>query len=83
MEALRNTLPSPQLPSKTILRIAAVQIFFHHLLNDRPEVAILSFEAALIFHDKLLKIMKEHPVKVGAFRMTLAIDPGHSRRDDS
>jgi len=46
-----------------------------HLLNDRPEVAILSFEAALIFGDKLLKIMKEHPVN--SFRHGLGEGPDY------
>ena len=37
----------------------------------------------LIFMEEALKIMKKHPVKHCAFRMTLVIDPAHGRDSDS
>ena len=54
-----------------------------HLLDQRTEVPILSLEALLVFSKEPLKIVKEYSVENGVFRMTLAIDPWHSRKDDS
>jgi len=31
----------------------------------------------------MLKIIKKYSIENGVFRMTLAIDPWHSRKDDS
>jgi hypothetical protein len=46
-------------------------------------VTKVSFKPVLIFQNKCLKIVEEHTVKHGAFRMTRTIDPAHGRDSDS
>jgi hypothetical protein len=48
-------------------------------LDYRTEVPILPLETILIFPEEQLEIVKKHPVKHRLFRMTLAVDPCHSR----
>jgi hypothetical protein len=64
-------------------RIATVEILLNNILDYGTEIAILSLKPALVLSEKLLKIMKEHPIKNSVFRMTLAVDPCHGSRDDS
>jgi hypothetical protein len=46
--------------------------------KNQPDVCLVKNK--IIFGQELLKIMKEHPVENGAFRMTGTIDSGHSRK---
>jgi len=78
-----STTVSAQNPGKAALRIAAVKIFLNYLTNDRPEITILSLKVILILSHKLLKVMKEHPVKNSSLRMTLTIDACHDRENGS
>jgi len=50
-------------------RVAAVEIAPDDFLDDRPEKAIFPLESALIFRNKPLEMMEQHPVENGAFRM--------------
>jgi len=70
-------------PRKTAFGIAAVEIFFHHFLDDGTKISVLPLESALIFSDKFLKIMKEHPLEESLLRVSQAVDSSHSREDDS
>jgi len=70
-------------PHKPTLWIAAVQVLVYHFLNNRPQVTIVFFKSVLIFQKEWFIIMEEDAVKNCAFRMTLAIDPAHGRKDDS
>jgi len=54
-----------------------------HLLDDGPEEAVLFFKPGLIFSKEPVKGMEQHPVEHGAFRMSGAIDPCHSRSLES
>ena len=64
-------------------RIATIEILLNHILDDGTEEAILSFKPALVLSEKLLKVMKKHPIKNSKFRMTLTVNPCHGSRDDS
>jgi len=48
---------------KSAHRIATVEITLDHLLDYRTQVAILSLKPVLVFSEKLLEAMKEHPIK--------------------
>jgi len=61
----------------------SAQVLVYHFLNNWTYVTKVSFKPVLIFKKEWLKIMEEHTVKYGAFRMTWAIDPAHGRDSDS
>jgi hypothetical protein len=65
------------------LRIATVEVFLNNFLNDWTKIAVLSLEAILIFCNKFVKIVKQHPVEHSPLRMTLTVYPCHGSRDDS
>jgi len=44
-----------------------------HFFDDRTEEAVLSLETGLIFGQELFKVMEEHPVEHGAFRMPVCV----------
>ncbi|MBA7641302.1 hypothetical protein ES703_48979 [subsurface metagenome] len=73
------TLIWPPHAGKPTTRIAAVQIALHYLLDDGSEEAGLSLKTGLIFSQELVKVMEEHTVEHGAFRMSGAIDSCHSK----
>jgi len=73
------TLIWPPHAGKPTMRIAAVQIALHYLLDDGSEEAGLSLKTGLIFSQELVKVMEEHTVEHGAFRMSGAIDSCHSK----
>jgi len=55
-----------------------------HLFDDGgTEEAVLFFKPGLIFGKELVKVMEQHPVEHGAFGMSRAIDPCHSRSLES
>jgi hypothetical protein len=60
--------------------IAAVEILFHYLPDDRPEKSIIPLETTLILRQKPVEMMEKHPVKDGPLRMSGTIDSRHSRR---
>ena len=66
---------------KPALWVAAVEITLDDFFDDRPEIAVLFLEAALILGQELVKIMEHHPVEHGTFRMSGTIDSGHSREE--
>jgi len=59
---------------KPATRVAAVEVALDHILDDGPEKAVLFLESGLIFGKELVKVMEEHPVEHGTFRMSGAID---------
>jgi len=63
-------------------RIAAVKILLDDVLDDRPEVAVGLLET-LVFRDKPLKMMEEHPIENGPLRTSRTIDSRHSGRKAS
>jgi hypothetical protein len=50
-----------------------------HILDDGLEEAVISLETGLIFGQELVKVMEEHPVEHGAFRMSGTVTSCHSR----
>jgi hypothetical protein len=81
-EVLFSAVGTPD-TGKSAHRIAAVQVLLDHILDHRTEVPVLFFETGLIFTKEPLEIVKKHPAKHRVFWMTLAVDPCHSREDDS
>ena len=59
--------------------VAAVEIALDHLLDDGPEEAVLFLVTLLILGQEPVKIVKEHPVEDGAFRMSGAENSCHSK----
>jgi len=47
-EALLTTVRTPD-AGKPAARVAAVEVALNHLLDDRPEVAVVFLEAVLVF----------------------------------
>jgi hypothetical protein len=80
-KTLFPTIRTPD-AGKPAHRVAAVKILLHHILNHRTEETILSLKPALVFSEKLRKVMKKHPVKYRVLRMTLAVNPCHGSRND-
>jgi hypothetical protein len=68
---------------KATHRIATVEITRDHLLDYWTEISVILFKTVLIFLKKPLEIIKKQPIKNSVFRMTLAVDPWHSKKDDS
>ena len=68
---------------KPALRIAAVEISLHDLLDDRPKIPILPLETGLILGQELIEMMEEDPVEDGPLRMARAIDSRHIGKADS
>ena len=63
---------------KARARIAAIEVALDHLLDDRPGIAILFLEAALIFGKETFEMMENHPIEDGSLRMARTIDSRHS-----
>ena len=55
------------------LRIATVEVFLNNFLNDWTKIAVLSLEAILIFCNKFVKIVKQHPVEHSPLRMGIKV----------
>jgi hypothetical protein len=66
-------------PGKPTVRIAAIEIPFHNLLDDRPEEPILLLETAFIVGQEPVEMMKKHPVEDGALGMSRTVNSCHSR----
>jgi len=77
-EALLTTVRTPD-AGKPAARVAAVEVALDHILDDGSEEAVLSLETGLIFGQELVKVMEEHPVEHGAFRMSGTVNFCHSR----
>jgi len=54
--------------------VAAIQISFDRLFDDRTEEAVLALESVLIFRDELLEMMEENLAENRLLRMTRTID---------
>jgi hypothetical protein len=85
---MRAALRSPHEPGtadegEPAFRIAAVKILLDHLLDDRPEKAVLPLETTLILRQKPVEMMEEYPIKDCPLRMSRTIDSRHSRRKAS
>ena len=65
---------------KPAARVAALEVALDHLLDDRSKKAVLFLETALIVRQEAVKIVKEHPVQDGAFRISRTIHSGHDGR---
>jgi len=70
-------------PGESALRIAAVKILLHDVLDDRPEVAVLPLETVLVLGEKPVEMMEEHPIENRAFRMSRTVDFRHIREKRS
>ena len=64
-------------PGKARAGVAAVEVFLDHFFDHRTKEAIFLLKTLLIFRDKPLEMMKEHPIEDGAFRMTRTVDSRH------
>ena len=65
---------------KAAARVAAVEVALHDFLDNRPEEAVLLLKTALVFRQKPIEVMKEHPIQDGALGMSRAIESGHIER---
>ena len=63
--------------------LSGLVMTYGHFLNHWTKIAVLSFEAVLVFCNKFVKIMKKNSIKDSTFRMTLTVYPCHRSRDDS
>jgi len=68
---------------KAAARVAAIQVAFHHILDDRSEEAVLLLEAVFILRKEPVKIMEEHAVEDGALRMPRPVDSCHTKDRNS
>lgn len=78
-EMLRTTVRTTD-AGEPAVRVAAIEIALDHLLDDGSEVAVLLLEAALVFGQKAVEIMEQHPIKNSLLRMARTINSGHNRR---
>ena len=77
-EKFRTTVRTAD-AGKPAARVAAVKIALNDFLDDRPEEPVLSLETALVVGQELVKVMEEHPVEHGTFRMPGTVHSCHSR----
>jgi hypothetical protein len=66
---------------KSAPRVAAIEIALDHLLDDRPKISVLPLESTLVFGQKALEMMGDHPIENGALRMPRTIDSRHGGRN--
>lgn len=55
-------------------RVPAVQVALLDFLDNRPEEAVLSLEAVLIFSQEPVEVMEQYPINDSALGMTRTID---------
>jgi hypothetical protein len=53
---------------------SAVEVALHDLFDDRPEIAVLPLETALILRNEALKMVEQDPVEDGSLRSARTID---------
>jgi hypothetical protein len=70
-------------PGKSTAGVAAIEVLFDHLFDDRTEKSVFPLKSALIFRDKPLEMMEQHPIEDGSLRMTRAIDSRHIGNEES
>jgi len=70
-------------PSEAGARIAAVEIAFDDLLDDRPEMTVLLLKTALVDRQEPVEVVEQDPIEDGALRMTRAVDSRHIGKADS
>jgi hypothetical protein len=61
-------------------RIAAIEVSFNDFLDDGPEEAGLLLEAALVFCQETVEVMKQHSVEDGSLGMPRTIHARHGGR---
>ncbi len=54
-------------------RIAAIEVSFNDFLDDGPEEARLLLEAALVFCQETVEVMKQHSIEDGSLGMPRTI----------
>ncbi len=64
-------------------RVTAIEVTRNDFLDDRAEEAVLLLEAALIFGQETVEVMKQHPVEDGPLGMPGTIHSWHSRSHKS
>ncbi len=64
-------------------RIATVEILLNNILDHGTQEAVLPLKPVLVFSEKLLEVMKKHPVEDGALRRSKTINPCHGRSHTS
>jgi len=64
-------------PGEPAARIAAIEVLFDQLFDDRTEEAVFTLKTLLILRDETLEMMEQHPVEDGAFRMARTVDSRH------
>ena len=77
-EKFRTTVRTAN-PGKLASGIAAVEVALHYLLDYGAKEAVLFLEALLILGQEPVKVMKQHAVEHGTFRMTGTGHSCHSR----
>jgi hypothetical protein len=68
---------------ESAFRVAAIKITLDHVLDDRPEIAMLPLEPALILAQEPVEMMEQNPVEDGPLWMSRAIDSRHGGRKAS
>ncbi|MFX0206015.1 MAG: DUF2188 domain-containing protein [Candidatus Hodarchaeota archaeon] len=58
---------------KPAARITTVEVALNHLLDDRPEKAVLLLEATLVLGQDPVKMMEQLPVEHSSLWMTLTL----------
>jgi len=56
-------LNQTSLKSKSTTGVAAIEVLFDHLFDDRTEKSVFPLKSALIFRDKPLEMMEQHPIE--------------------
>jgi hypothetical protein len=81
-EMFRPAARAPN-PGKPAAGIAAVEVLFDDLFDDRTEKAIFALKTLLIFRQEALEMMEQHPVEDGLLWMTRTVEPGHIVNEES
>jgi hypothetical protein len=69
-------------PGEAGTRVAAVEIALDDLLDDRPELAVLLLETALVRCQEPVEVMEQHPIEDRTLRMARTVDSRHIGRVD-
>jgi len=64
-------------PGESTAGVAAIEVLFDHLFNDRTEEAVFTLKTRLVVRDKPLEMMEEHPVENGLLWMPRTVDSKH------
>jgi hypothetical protein len=50
-------------PGKSTTGVTAIEVLFDLLFDDRTEIPVFPLKSALIFRDKPLEMMEQHPIE--------------------